>query len=259
MKKILVLTLALSLIVAGIALATVVSTKHDMRPGSSPGTLATSKVAGSTTTQVCVFCHHPHRGVGGTQDALLWNISDAAQTYATYAKTSTITAVGIANPGDNVGVAVTNQASPFTLLCMGCHDGQDASNSFVAQPGDGTIGAMSGLDLAAAGGSLGTTLADDHPVDFVYPTTNAGDLKISTTAAGPTSVAIAGNITTALYPLFGDASPGNYTMQCATCHDVHNGTQQGLQFMRDKDAAGAAVAGGVIQQSRICRDCHTAK
>jgi len=249
MKKVLILTLAISLIVAGIALATVVSTKHDMRPGSSP---TGAKATGATTSQVCVFCHHPHRGQNAVVSAaLLWNISDASTIYQTYAATSTITSIGIQNPGDNVGAQdSTLTPSVYTLLCMGCHDGGGSTNSFIRGTVDGTLGSFPTLTGLP---NLGSTLGDDHPVDFVYPA-SAGDVK---PASGSDVI---GNLTSVVYPLFSNGAASNqYTMQCATCHDVHNGQSLNVQFMRDKLAGGSTYAGGVIVNSRICVDCHTSK
>ncbi len=41
-------------------------------------------------------------------------------------------------------------------------------------------------------------------------------------------------------------------MQCATCHDVHNGQSPKVQFMR-------GGTNDVITDSAICRDCHLNK
>jgi predicted CXXCH cytochrome family protein len=234
LKKTLIIVLALSLLVAGIAVASVVSSKHDMRDfAGAPG--RTISADGATTTQVCVFCHHPHRGtVAGISSVLLWNINDAAKDYPTYASPST--------NSTNIGGNVTSvPAAQYTLLCMGCHDGGGVSNTFAVDTTDGTI--KTGVtfpDLGTDTANLGSTLAEDHPVDFDYPTSDG--------AAGLTDIQIAtgegvvGFSSGTTYPLY------SQTMQCATCHDVHNGTQAGLQFMR-----------GAVANSQICIDCHTAK
>lgn len=255
MKKVLVLTLAISLIVAGIAFATVLSTKHDMRGGSSSG----QKYSGTSTTQVCVFCHHPHRGANsGVSNALLWNVSDGNKTYDTYAKTSTINSTGI--DGNFVNTTNPNTSeSVYTLLCMGCHDGGGSSNSRVTDTEDGGLGTIVNLGILTA--NLGSTLGDDHPVDFAYPRTAyvfaGSDIKNADadTSLGTTYV-VSGSTTGVKYPLFGNVEGGTTgTMQCATCHDVHNGQSggaTGIQFMRGGTT-------DVIANSGICRDCHTAK
>jgi hypothetical protein len=232
LKRTLILVLAVSLIIAGVAMATVVSTKHDMRAIVTGIDGRSITATGSLTTQVCVFCHHPHRGTSTLAGSvLLWNINDNAQTYATYSSPTT----NATDIGGNVG---TDDAAKYTLLCMGCHDGGGASNTFIRSAADGALGTAP--DLLTGNTNLGSTLEDDHPVDFVYPSTAIAadgltDIKI---AAGGQVV---GNVGSTTYPLYIG------TMQCATCHNVHNGDSSGVQFMRGNN---------IIANSEICRDCH---
>jgi predicted CXXCH cytochrome family protein len=226
LKKTLIIVLAISLLVGGIAVASVVSSKHDMRGLIDVGNGRTITSVGATTTQVCVFCHHPHRGASSAvSSVLLWNISDANKSYATYTSPS----MNSTNVGGDVG---SDDNAQYTLLCMGCHDGGGSSNAYVQTTVDGSLGTVA--DLGGNISNLGSTLADDHPVDFTYPTSaGVGLTDIQLAASGVVDLK---------YPLYGG------TMQCATCHDVHNGTQAGLQFMRAS-----------VTNSQICIDCHTAK
>jgi hypothetical protein len=227
MKKTLIIVLALSIVIAGVATASVVSSKHDLR---ADVTVAgrTITAAGSTgVSQVCVFCHHPHRGAGGgITSVLLWNISDVSQSYLTYSSPT-------ANSTNLNGLAVTNATS---LLCMGCHDGAD--NSFIRDSAEGSLGTLTmGANNEA---NLGETLVDDHPIEFDYPTAVAfGNNDIRLATAGEVRA------TNATYPLFSG------TMQCSTCHNVHMGDNSAstqVQFMR-----------GNVTNSELCIDCHTAK
>jgi hypothetical protein len=227
MKKTLIIVLALSLVLAGIAVATVVSSKHDMRANVTVSGRTISS-AGSTTSQVCVFCHHPHRGTNAlVTSVLLWNISDGGNSYATY--DSPETNIVTINGSD-----VTDATS---LLCMGCHDG-GANNAYIQKTADGTLGAVPLFAGSSDAANLGTTLADDHPIEFTYPTAWAAGLDDIQLGDG-TIVTGAGGQS---YPLFSG------TMQCATCHAVHDPGTAGVQFMR-----------GPIADSEICIDCHTAK
>ncbi|MBI4823067.1 MAG: hypothetical protein HY805_02400 [Nitrospirae bacterium] len=241
MKKVLILTLAISLVVAGIAMATVLSSKHDMR----------SRVTGNTTTQICVFCHHPHRGVAadGTSRILLWNINGSAATnFPTY-NSPTAPLGGDTNLG-------TSDAAQYSRLCMTCHDGTVADGGFIKGTKEaGASASLGSLTINDATANLGSTLADDHPVDFTYANATGSDIKAKD--ASTTDPKVIGNVTAVKYPLYNDGS--NATMQCATCHDVHRGEAVGIQFMRELDDAGVAYSGGVITASKICRDCHTAK
>lgn len=232
MKKTIILVLAVSLIIAGVAMATVVSSKHDMRENQAAFDYGVRSV-GSTTSQVCVFCHHPHSGSTiGT--VLLWNINDVDKTYATYSSPTT----NASGMGGDLTVADDN--ARYSLLCMGCHDG-GASNAFVRATVDGDLGAVPSFGTISA--NLGSTLADDHPVDFTYPTATAAGLEdINVAVGGQVVGTVSGSSVT--YPLYGG------TMQCATCHNVHAGETSDVQFMRGQN---------IIADSAICRDCHTAK
>ncbi len=261
MKKTIILALAISMVIAGVAMASVVSSKHDMRYIALPGTALANRItAGPTemTSQVCVFCHHPHRGAtsNGVTNTLLWNINAAAHNYPVYANTATLDYATHAD-GYTVGTD-TGEDARYTLLCLGCHDGTTAvaSNSFIRTAADGSLGAFPDLtqtntsDNGAA--NLGTTLADDHPVDFTYPTLRAGsDTDVNIVVTGGKVDGEADGIQV-LYPLFGG------TMQCATCHDVHNGSSPHVEFMRGLNPADMSEQ-DVITSSKICRDCHTHK
>ena len=230
MKKTLIFVLAAIMVVAfaGVAFAKVSGSKHD---------LSSANYAGTGSNQVCVFCHHPHRGYvvpgGNVSNALLWNVDDFSQSsYSTYTNNSM-------NAVDN-GTALTSTNSPQSFLCMACHDGVISANSLVLPPGDG-------IDIPAnktlsGGAVLGTTLADDHPVNFTY--TTDGGLAIP--AAGVVTGVPSGNT----YPLFAGL------MQCGTCHDVHAGdTTSGT----DSKSTAVGFMRGNIEYSQICTDCHTNK
>jgi len=228
MKKFIVFAVALVLVLglAGVAFAGISGSKHD---------LATLDRAGTGSSQVCVFCHHPHRGVAPVGDAnisndLLWNMADFSQaSYATYADSGSINAT-------DIGVAI-NKDAPQSYLCMACHDGAIGQDALVTAPIDGTN--ISTSPTVGAQANLGTTLEDDHPVNMEYSVdeVTAGNL------AANTATMVAGK-----YPLYAGK------MQCGTCHDVHAGgtdsasSTSGLDFMR-----------GDIVGSAICTECHTGK
>lgn len=241
MKKAIILAVALTLVFSGIALATVVDTKHDIR------TRAGVTYSGD---QVCVFCHHPHRGAqtgNNINDQLLWNMcyDEDAKGYSTYAQTDTTT--------DGVDGSATDK--PQSILCMSCHDGTNGAPSFLQDAADGTITGDGPITFASGIYDIGTTFTDDHPIGFVYPTAgaaNVGDLETNTvTAEGTTYILGTTGAATndASYPLFGGGL-GTGTMECSTCHNVHDAGPSPtlVQFMR-----------GEIADSSICIDCHTAK
>jgi hypothetical protein len=188
---------------------------------------------GGGTGQVCVFCHHPHRGdnSGGDTnggDDLHWNkgyFSDTSND--TYVDTPSLM---------QAPVGTINATVPQSYLCMACHDGTVAAGSLIASPGDAPGGNIA-ADYTAVPG-VGTTMVDDHPVNMVY-------------TSGGTNVDIVANtgdsILSGKYILF------DGYMQCSTCHDVHMGDNSAstivpVQFMR-----------GEVSGSAICIDCHTSK
>jgi hypothetical protein len=233
LKKAIILAVAIGLLLAGVAIAGVVSSNHDMR----------LKISDETTTQVCVYCHHPHRGANATiTETLLWNMNDWDTTqFQTYGSAS----ISATTTGDNLG---TSGAASFSYLCLACHDGTIGGNAeLLAKPADGSAGTSTSFTGQA---NLGTTLVDDHPVDFNYisaQTTDTAGIKASTAAPAGRIVQGAGDTT---YPLYAN------TMQCATCHNVHDGTVsesvQNIQFMR-------GAGNNVINNSQICQDCHINK
>ncbi len=243
MKKALILTLvmvfAFAALIVGNAEATVEDTWHDFSTNSWTWTaLGDGDLLDTETTQTCVFCHHPHRTAGGGTiftNMVLWNQVEQDATYATYNSTtsSTIngTAFDITNSGD----------SARSYLCMACHDGDIATDSLVAAPGDGSnIDLVYNLGTLGVG-DLGTTLEDDHPVNITYANLVGGNND-----DGLSDVVVDGVIA-GLYPLF------NNTLQCATCHDVHDGdstASTGVQFMRGNTWEA---------NSKICVDCHIDK
>src|SRR5512139_719052 len=168
MKKMLLLTIALVLVAAGVAsAASIVGTAHDMRTYFSNG-----------TTQVCVYCHTPHMPAGRTQDPL-WNHTLSTQgSYNVYGS-STMNAAPTAMTGSDGSVG---------SLCMSCHDGTVAVNALWKQPTDAAVGSTrnaTGTTILTAafaiaptaGGYLGTDLSNDHPVNFIYDAALVGQDK----------------------------------------------------------------------------------
>ena len=245
MKKVFILVLALSLLIAGAVYATIVGSKHDMR----------QIINNEGTTQVCVYCHHPHRGVDSTNTiatgTLLWNMKPGVTTFSSFATYASASMNATTSKFSDFGSASGNQL--YSLYCLACHDGDTSCNALVRQPKDGVAGTLSQIGTDILGhqadivNSSGNDLTNDHPVNFNYTTDNDGGIK-AYSGTGSSAVVI-GNITMTTYPLYGG------TMQCATCHDVHNGTESakdnGIQFMRGTTA--------IITGSTICRDCHTNK
>ena len=241
MKKTLVFALAMVMVLgfAGMAFAGVSGSAHDLASGSNMA--GVPYALGTGTNQICVFCHHPHRGAapdGGAtvKNSLLWNMNDfSALSYDTYSQSGSMNTTG------GVGTALTSSNAPQSFLCMACHDGTIGTNSLVTVPGDSLTNITAAYNLTA-GAALGTTLADDHPVNITWPLDDVANGSMVSNNASDTVV---GDVSGNNYPLFSGV------MQCGTCHDVHagdNSASADIGFMRG-DTVG----------SEICMDCHIDK
>ena len=161
------------------------------------------------TTEICIFCHTPHGGQTGLA-APLWNHATTTATYQLY--TSAVSSTFNATPG---------QPGDISKLCLSCHDGTVAVDSF---------GGTTGANFIAAGANLGTDLQQDHPVGFTYDAALAAADTGLITPASATQV-VAG------IPLFATK------LECASCHNVHSNTN--APFLRASNAASA-----------LCLKCH---
>lgn len=183
--------------------------------------------------QICVACHTPHGGNTTVADAPLWNHTVTTHTYTLY-KSGTLNADPLAQP------------SGVSKLCLSCHDGTVAIDSFGG--GAGTAGTMSGSK--AVGADAQGSLANDHPIGFTYDTALAsldGALfdpatKSVTVGAGGTKSKTG---TVASMMLF------NGKLECASCHDVHNNFTAA-----DGAGVGAPLLRVAKSGSTICLTCH---
>jgi predicted CXXCH cytochrome family protein len=221
MKKILVvlLVIAIALVGASAAMATIANSKHDLSSTSSA-----SYVGGTMSS--CQYCHTPHHGAGGP--APLWNRVTSAATYSLYGGGVTLAGSVVNAPGAN------------SQTCLSCHDGTIAVGSVINGAADvitkaGVLDATGRIIGAAA--LIGPDLRDDHPIGVVYDTTKtlAGLGAIFDTATG--QVKSGKN-----WKVYGTV--GNQRVECGSCHDPHSTTN--APFLKDT-------------LSTMCADCHATK
>lgn len=200
---------ALLLGAGAVAAATITGSAHDF----------TSQ--GWAAGQVCLPCHTPHKANTSVADAPLWNHALSTAVYTLYSS-PTLNAT-LAQPGGG------------SKLCLSCHDGTVAINSF---------GGTTGTSFIGAGDKIGPDMRGEHPIGFTYDaalSTADGALKNPATV----TVTIGSGTTTktgtiAATMLFGGK------MECASCHDVHNTFTNGGKLLK------VASAG-----SAICIACHS--
>ncbi len=200
--------------------AQVTSSKHNLST-TGPGIWGSPSI-----TQICIFCHIPHRA---TEQPLIWNRTNPTQNYQLYPQTDSLQAV----PG---------QPGLASRRCLSCHDGSTAVDAFnqgrAGPPQMMAIGDVyyPGSPWGEGGANIGgnypanpnvNDLADDHPIGFVYDNALAiadGTLRDPATTGLP------------LY---------QQRIECPTCHDVHN-TSGGFPYLLRVTPA----------SSTICKSCH---
>lgn len=163
---------------------------------------------------ICMPCHTTHSGETGFV-APLWNHEVTQAQFTMYTS-------------DTLDGAVDPQPADVSKACLSCHDGTVALENFGTNTG--------GTTFITGGALVGTDLTDDHPISVVYsPGTGGGqDPELN-----PVNSAYADG-TIADY-LFANK------VECATCHDVHNGgAVGGNPSLLVENPAGSA----------ICLACH---
>ncbi|MEI7817219.1 MAG: cytochrome c3 family protein [Desulfuromonadales bacterium] len=207
-KVLLAAVLLVGLAASAQAAGTIVGSKHDL---ASVGSNAkTGSIHSTSQNQTCVFCHAPHNAI---TNKLLWNRNYVAgatmKIYTSYNTAGMRAALGASNNslGDDSS----------SLLCLSCHSITTAN---VATVVTNTANTKGGVDSGGAGawatrtGNM-TNLTNDHPVGIGY------DLAIPQSSGGLQPVA---TVTGAGLRLFKSTAGGNNTMECASCHSVHDNT-----------------------------------
>ncbi|MCD4729649.1 MAG: cytochrome c3 family protein [Bacteroidales bacterium] len=160
--------------------------------------------------QICVVCHTPHNAVS-VSGAVLWNRAVTTTTFIPYTS-------GTMN-------ATAGAPSGTSLLCLSCHDGTIALEDFG--------GATGGSNYVA--NPIGADLTNDHPISFTYDaalaTADGGLFDPTTSPSG-----LGGTITVDLL--------NGGSLECASCHDVHN--SGGFASLLRIDNAASA----------LCLTCH---
>ena len=230
-------------------------TVHDL--GTAANGMSYVAIPADPHQRVCIFCHAPHNtykpspanggpgaGVGGgaqAPDAFdylpLWN-HELTGNFASYSMYQN--GPGAPSTGPKASQAIANGMTPgsVSLLCLSCHDGSVAVNSYgnasqltsSQSGGGGTIGAqyLIGKD---------NYLGNHHPIGFSYDAAQAVDTEVR--SADAAQLGGAGFVRDHLF------GPGNTQMECASCHSVHNTNNTGEALLWRSD-----------QNSRLCLTCH---
>lgn len=226
-KWLVTLAAGVLLSMGGAAHAGIAATKHNL---STSHSAAGQTIYSSDQPEICIFCHTPHDAIKN-DNIPLWNHAlSATAAYGVYTS-PTFDSTDEAEVG-----GVTAATAAVTNLCLSCHDGTVAINSFNnpsnINPTTTMVGTTGDALPAASSTNLGTDLKNDHPINFTFNTALAtadGFLVDPVDAAG-----------SGLAP----AKLFNGKVQCASCHDPHT-SDQGA-FLRTH-----------MNGSQLCMECHS--
>ena len=213
--------------------AGVVNTPHNLgtTTGGGPNTF-------SGTAEICVFCHTPH-GADSTAVVPLWNRSLVSPTYTTYDSLGTTSLDGATAPVGSVSIA-----------CLSCHDGTQAMDTILNQPGSGAVdatysaGTWTGSSTPTGIALIGTDLSNDHPVGIQY---GGGGLSAGPNVAAPTNDT---DFVAASNQLI-----NTKTVWWVDTETTPNGTRQKTD-MQLYTRSVAAIDGGLSQPFVECASCH---
>jgi len=169
--------------------------------------------------ELCIVCHTPHNADTTSPSLPLWNHETTMATYTLYSSAT-------------LNATLTQPEHYGSKLCLSCHDGTVAVDSF---------GGASGTTKLLPGnkGFIGTDLRGTHPIGLVY------DSALATADGGlhdpETTTTVLGN------SIRKDLLFNTGNLECASCHDVHN-------------AQSAATNANLLRitkdGSKLCLTCH---
>jgi len=214
----------LYMLVSGAAVAgTITGSKHDLAKYTGAG------------AEICVVCHTPHNSDSSVTDAPLWNHTLSVTAQADYI----VYASGTLD-GDTTG-----GPTGISKLCLSCHDGSVAVDSFGGATG--TDAAKIGATAETTYALIGTDLSNDHPISFNYGTAASTDGALHPVT---TSVVI-GDTTADSKTTTIDGLLFNGQLECASCHDVHNKfTVASTRLATNK------LLRVTMDKSALCLTCH---
>ncbi|MGE3108983.1 MAG: cytochrome c3 family protein [Phycisphaerales bacterium] len=163
--------------------------------------------------EICKPCHTPH--FANVAAGRLWNHTLTTATYSMH---------------EGSGTAETNMDRK-SRLCLSCHDGTVALDSF---------GGQEGVNFAPARVNLGTDLVNDHPIgsDAQYPPSPEPSFWAG--AFRPESTF---NSRIRLENWVDEGGVTHRVVSCTTCHNPHG---RGFPYLLNISNAASA----------ICLNCH---
>ena len=141
-------SLTKSVAVLGSALLLLGSVPSAVMAGTIVGSAHDFSGSGWSGGEICDACHTPHNSDTSVNLAPLWNHEITSLTYTVYSSATLDATVG--------------QPDGISLLCLSCHDGSVALDSF-----GGNVGTSFMIGDPAVGGDA-ESLTNDHPLSMTY-------------------------------------------------------------------------------------------
>ena len=164
-----------------------------------------SNSAWNPSGEVCVVCHTPHHA--DSQYKPLWNHQSTTANFKLYSSPTLKRS--------------PEQPRSASLQCLSCHDGTVAIDSF---------GGNKGKTVIDQAHMIGVDLSNDHPVSIKWKHQTKQRLCFN---CHDTELDLISKI-----PFY------DGYVECATCHDVHNGTNQPKLLRK------------TMSGSELCLYCH---
>jgi hypothetical protein len=207
----------------------------------------------SDPATVCSTCHTPHHADSSVVP--LWSHATTVSSFTMYNKANV--------PSSQMVAVPAGQPNGISKACLSCHDGTVAINTYGGSPAyGGTMTTHGTATFVTNGANLGTDLTHSHPISLVYNPALVG------TGPNQDQWLYNPNTTPVLTPVSGTFVPGNdmtvngfllngnNSLECTSCHDVHNqeGTPYDIMLNPKLVKIVGVDAGG--HGSLLCRSCH---
>lgn len=212
---------------------------------------------GNPPTGLCTFCHTPHRA---QTQALIWNhtLSSNIFTWSDPATTA----------GTDYPSIDGDTYKGGTVKCLSCHDGTVAVGDIgwwnAGKPSTPLLNEKITGPYQIAGwqGTSAGDMTGNHPVAMPIPWSGTGSQYNGSTTGSNIKLAdwVSNPVVNGI-SLYNDDGSGNITagpvsgrtgIECASCHDPHNGTTVQDQFFLRGHMGGNS--GG--PDGYICLKCH---
>ncbi len=194
----------------------------------------TTELAGADSwnlrEEICRTCHVPHdhnRAQMYGTNGLLWNHEVSSATYTMYSS-------------DTLDGTVAAGPTGISKMCLGCHDGTVGVDTFDRYAGGAVFIGDYNSGYQVPGALYAGSLAQTHPISITYDEVADTDLHPKSNPMGAS-----GSIA--------DVLEGGDTVQCSSCHDVHdqpNESVPGTHLLRVSQKASQGLASG------LCLTCH---